>query len=172
VGMENSSSEKLEIERKFLLKCLPDTLCDREETVNIHQLYVTYKSENFRIREINWERNRRFPCPQYVLTRKTEIKPGVAREYEEDISYKRFCKYKNHATKELKKRRFKINQKNLIWEIDNYESPIKLIIAEIELPEENYPLIIPDFIQKSLIMEVTEFSEFKNYNLAMPVIKE
>jgi thiamine pyrophosphokinase len=58
--------------------------------------------------------------------------------------------------------------KNLKWEIDNFT--FKLVVAEIEIPDLQYPIQIPRFINDKVIYEVTNIPEFSNKNLAQPLI--
>ena len=41
-----------------------------------------------------------------------------------------------------------------------------LIIAEIEIPEQDYEVVIPDYIKKRVIIEVTGIKQFSNKNLS------
>ncbi|MCD7972440.1 MAG: CYTH domain-containing protein [Candidatus Azobacteroides sp.] len=62
----------------------------------------------------------------------------------------------------IEKIRYRIPQGELIWEVDEFLGDNKgLVVAELELPEENYPFIIPAWIGK----EVTSEGKYYNINL-------
>lgn len=159
-----NSTFHYEIERKFLLKQIPNL----EYVCNyyIEQIYVNYKNDEFRIREQIDGRNNTYT---HFLTKKEEVKIGVYKESEIIINSEEYEYYRNYGIKILHKQRQIYPINNLKWEIDIYNPPLRLLVGEIELPCENYELIIPNLIQNSIIMEVTKFPEFKNYNLAIPM---
>ncbi len=161
--------KNLEIERKFLLKQLPDV--EFENSKKIIQCYVWSKKKN------GYDRYResidvKTMKAKYFHTFKNRLKAGVQEEYEEEITEKKFYKYFNDENHDLyiEKDRHIYTKKGLTWEIDVFQD-MSLIIAEIELPEENYDLKIPKKINKEVIMEVTEFPQFYNSNLAFKVKK-
>lgn len=67
--------------------------------------------------------------------------------------------------------RHQIEDEGLIWEIDVYEGENKgLITVDIEIPQENYPLKFPDWVDKS--NEISGSSQYTNLNLGRkPFIK-
>jgi CYTH domain-containing protein len=150
---------ELEIERKFLLKSLPfvkgfDTVLD------IEQFYV--KGEpGFRVRKTTVRQTGKIT---YTHTIKKQLRPGTYEETEGEITEKEFEGFKAKAYKHIEKSRYVRKEGKLKWEIDVYQ--FKLIVAEVELPKEDYPLELPQFIKEVLIMEVTKFKEFTNKSLA------
>ena len=158
-------AEKLEIEKKFVLKSFPQTKRDKV-VKNIEQFYITMDDgRTARIRKtiMNGE------PPKYELTFKKKQSPGVYLEDETLITKEQYTEYQKKAKKFLKKKRILIKDDfNLIWEIDLYKN-IKLITAEVELTDINYNLQIPGFIQKVLIADVTGIKEFSNSSLAFKI---
>ncbi|MDJ0662514.1 MAG: CYTH domain-containing protein [Crocosphaera sp.] len=62
----------------------------------------------------------------------------------------------------IEKIRYKITQDNLVWEIDEFQGENKgLIIAEVELQNENQSINIPDWVGK----EVSHDPKYYNVNL-------
>ncbi len=62
----------------------------------------------------------------------------------------------------IEKIRYKITQDNLIWEIDEFQGENKgLIIAEVELQNENQTINIPDWVGE----EVSHDPKYYNVNL-------
>ncbi len=63
----------------------------------------------------------------------------------------------------IEKIRYQINHDNLIWEIDEFQGENQgLIIAEVELENENQIINIPDWVGE----EVSHDSRYYNVNLA------
>lgn len=62
----------------------------------------------------------------------------------------------------IEKRRHKIPHADLVWEIDEFAGANQgLILAEVELPDENHPLTLPDWIG----IEVSGDPRYYNVNL-------
>ncbi len=155
---------KLEIERRFLLKGLPNeiSLDDFDDTIRIWQYYLPngvrlrYQSSN-----INGSK--------YFHTEKTPTdNPMVDIELDYEISELEYHETYNNANGNVKsiwKTRYIKYVGDLKYEIDVFHYQT-LTIVEVELPSVDYPLTLPDFIQKNLLLEVTEMRQFKNINLA------
>ena len=68
----------------------------------------------------------------------------------------------------IEKTRYKIEWAGLIWEVDEFAGENQgLIVAEVELPDANHPLELPDWIGK----EVSDDSRYYNVNLAQHPFK-
>ena len=91
-------------------------------------------------------------------------------ETERVISEKGFIRFKNKSTVFIKKWRYLYPCGKLVWEIDVFDG-LNLIMAEVELPTENYKFKIPKFISDQLLLELTQFEQFSNKNLATKIIK-
>lgn len=155
----------LEIERKFLLKQVPFAYANTNG-LYIDQYYVHDEEGPFRIRQ-TYDSHRMV----YDKTHKEFLRNGVYRETIIDIQHDLFMTLKRKAHRRMEKTRLHAphTTDGLTWEIDVPYDPIKLVLAEIEMPIEDYGLIIPDFIQEVLIMEVTHLKEFTNYALSTPI---
>jgi CYTH domain-containing protein len=155
----------IEIERKFLLKSIPNK--EPDEIIQIFQWY--YKNEKG-----IWERVR--SCYSdingfyFIHTIKRNISPGVNEEDEKVITSQDFNdfikKCKTGQSRYISKERIIFIDGDLKWEVDVFNNGHHLIIAEVELPEENYPVVIPKFIKDKLLMEVTGMKQFGNRNLS------
>lgn len=165
----------VEIERKFLIKEYP-----HESTLHsvqkIKQGYLTTLGRNtVRVRTVKYTRGV-VREPQAFLTVKGRPRKGRLGkpEYEYLIP--------NDEAKEMmhdcgsriihKERSLFYCQHNLvsdaedllIWEIDRFKKKLKtLFVAEIELPKEGFPLILPSWVG----LEVTEDRAYKNKQLAI-----
>jgi len=66
--------------------------------------------------------------------------------------------------KPVKKMRYKIKHKGLVWEIDKYlEKNQGLITADVELPSKDYRIPFPEWVDGS--KEITNDSKYFNRNL-------
>jgi CYTH domain-containing protein len=158
----------IEIERKFLLKAMPDVL--PTEVVKIDQFY-------FKNKEGVWERVRQWNSSLYgkkwVHTIKTKISDFSNEEIEKDITkleyedFKKECRQNKSNSRYIKKERWIYPDGDLYWEVDIFKDKCHIIIAEIEIPSEDYDLDIPEFISKKTLLEVTGLKQFSNRSLSV-----
>jgi CYTH domain-containing protein len=156
----------IEIERKFLLKSIPDG--KPSETIKIKQWYL--KVDGI------WERARSMESNIYgikwVHTIKTRISDSSNIEEERDLSKDQFddfvkrCKGSKQNAKYITKQRRIYPDGELKWEVDIFSQKCHIIVAEIEIPTEDYDLQIPEFIQKKSLLEVTGMKQFSNRSLS------
>ena len=162
--------KKLEIEQKFLLKSLPwDKQPD--EIIEIDQFYLR--------KEGQWERARTWfsstgdKC--YIHTIKKSISKRVNIEDEKFLTkeefetFKSICFEKTSESRFIHKKRHIYHDGDLKWEVDQFGNGYKLIVAEIELPNEDYQVIVPAFILDVMLLEVTGLKQFSNRTLALPI---
>ena len=158
----------IEIERKFLLKAMPDVL--PTEVVKIDQFY-------FKNKECVWERVRQWNSNLYgkrwIHTIKTKISDFSNEEVEKDITkleyeeFKKGCRENKSNSRYIKKERWIYPDGDLYWEVDIFKDKCHIIIAEIEIPSEDYDLNIPEFISKKTLLEVTGQKLFSNRSLSV-----
>ena len=156
----------IEIERKFLLKSIPDR--KPIETIRIKQWYL--KVDGI------WERVRSMDSSlfgkKWVHTIKTKISEMSNLEEEREISKEEFedfikrCRLSGEISKYIAKERRVYPYGNLKWEVDLFSQKCHIIVAEIEIPTEDYDLQIPEFILKKSLMEVTGLKQFSTRNLS------
>ena len=156
----------IEIERKFLLKAIPDL--KPTEVIKIKQWYL--KIEGI------WERARSMDSNIYgikwVHTIKTRISDISNIEEEWDMSKDEFddfvkrCKSSKQNARFITKERRIYPDGELKWEVDVFSQKCHIIVAEIEIPTEDYELEIPEFIQKKSLLEVTGLKQFSNRSLS------
>jgi len=67
----------------------------------------------------------------------------------------------------VEKRRYKVREGELVWEIDVFEGR-DLVTAEVELPSPDaaLTLTLPDWLAHRVVRELTGDSAFSNLNLA------
>ncbi len=155
-------AKKLEIERKFLLKRVPDIKYSKVLHITQH-----YLKDGSRIRE-SWDESHRSDGTEvrkYYLTRKKKIAQGVYEEDERKISAKKFAKLSKKSLRVINKSRHILKSGKLKWEIDSFNG-ISLVTAEIELKNLYAGFKMPKAVAKELIMDVTEFPQFTNKSLS------
>ena len=65
----------------------------------------------------------------------------------------------------MRKHRYRVKHGDLLWEIDRFRDR-RLVLAEVELPAEDTPVEIPEWIGAVLVREVTGDPAYVNLNLA------
>lgn len=156
----------IEIERKFLLKAVPDL--KPTEVIKIKQWYL--KVEGI------WERARSMESSIYgikwVHTIKTRISDISNLEEEYEMTKKEFddfvkrCKSTKQNAKYITKERRIYPDGDRKWEVDVFSQKCHIIVAEVEIPSEDYELVIPEFIEKKNLLEVTGMKQFSNRSLS------
>ena len=156
----------IEIERKFLLKAIPDL--KPTEVIKIKQWYL--KVDGI------WERARSMDSNLYgikwVHTIKTRISDISNIEEEWDMNKDEFDDFVKHCKSSKQNARFITKERRIYpdgelkWEVDVFSQKCHIIVAEIEIPSEDYELEIPEFIQKKSLLEVTGLKQFSNRSLS------
>lgn len=156
----------LEIERKFLLKRLPDEKPD--EVIKMDQWYLKVGDVYERVRQRQWKSTGKI---DWIHTIKNYVDEMTNEEIEKLISpeeYHNFikkCKEPDSDSRYIQKRRLIYKNGNDTWEVDKFLE-VDVIIAEIEIPNKEYEVKLPNFIIDNLIYEVTGIKEFSNKNLS------
>lgn len=161
----------IEIERRFLVKSLPDfsdTAFNhiKIQKIFIEQIYLKSQNENeeLRIRKrsqwdsSNYYRTTKDRRGQWPIEKETSIS---ARDYLalQDL--------KDPQKDIIHKNRYCFVYENQYFELDHFIAPDRhkgKIILEIELTEENKEVKIPPFLE--VMKEITEDKSYSNYSLA------
>lgn len=161
---------KLEIERKFLLKAMPNK--EPDDVFLIDQYYLKNK-------EGIWERARTYHSEKsgdtYIHTIKKSVSKGVNIENEKELTKEQFEDFKNNClsgkfeSQFIKKVRHVYKEGDLKWEVDKFESGYTLIMAEIEIPKKNFKINFPNYISEVLLLEVTDLKQFSNRSLSLKI---
>lgn len=152
-----------EIERKWLLKSLPQTFgsdlyLDKE--LSIHQYY----KNDLRYRVTKDIYNVSFP--KYERIKKMSLSPGINVELDvTEIDIEEFNANRTGIFITKIRRVYREDKSNLRYEVDQFHR-INLIVLEVELPDINYEFDFPKSISKEIIIEVTKYKEFSNRSLA------
>lgn len=157
---------KIEIERKFLLKSIPEEI--PSEVIKIEQWYQKRNGVWERVRKCDSSSNGVY----FVHTIKKTISKGVNMEDEkmiEEEEYNSFvssCAISSNESRFITKERWVYPQGDLKWEVDIFHSGHHLVVAEIEIPTKTFKFEIPNFIGSKLLLEVTGMKQFSNKNLS------
>jgi CYTH domain-containing protein len=149
-----------EIERKFLLRTLPERA--REATsVEIDQGYLPGTRINERIRRMRSPEGARY-------YRTIKMGSGVERlELEEEIHETFFTTvWPLTRGARIFKRRYLLAEGDVVWEIDEFLDRSGLWLAEVELESVDQRVIIPDWLKPAIEREVTDESQYTNHALA------
>jgi CHAD domain-containing protein/CYTH domain-containing protein len=148
-----------EVERKFLLTGLPP-LTGAEGPVEIEQGYLPGQRLVERLRRIQTDDG-------VELVRTVKEGSGLARlEVEEPVTPDGFAQlWPLTEGRRLRKRRYRIVDGNLTWEIDQFLDR-ELVLAEVELSGQPVDVRIPGWLLPYVDREVTEESAYSNVNLA------
>lgn len=149
----------MEIERKYLLKGLPETMPGVQSLV-IEQGYLPGERLVERLRAVQVGERRTY-------YRTVKVGAGLVRsELEEETSDDVFRKmWPLTKGKRLTKRRHRVPNGEFTWEIDEFTDRT-LVLAEVELPEADTEVEIPGWLQPYLEREVTGEVEYLNSTLA------
>jgi len=146
----------IEIERKYVLKVLPEGLIDGRE---IRQGYLSVSDPEVRVRQIDG---------RYFVTRKTGA--GLSREESEAEVTEQVFSILWPATdgRRVEKVRYRIAAADgTIWEVDDYKGKLAgLVTAEVELPAEESVPQMPELLKNLVSAEVTDDARYKNKKLA------
>jgi CHAD domain-containing protein/CYTH domain-containing protein len=149
----------VEIERKYLLRKLPAE-ARGAPVVEIDQGYLPG--------EVLVERLRRVKTPagvQYVRTVKSG-KGLVRTELEESCTYATFkAMWPLTKGKRLRKRRYRLADAGHVWEIDEFLDR-RLVLAEVELTSARDEVVLPDWLARCTVREVTAEPEYLNHTLS------
>ena len=160
--MDPADLPSLEIERKYLLDGLPPIPPDAQA----HRMEQGYADPG---------RLRRVVGPDGAVTYTHTIKTGVGlvrTETEREISHEEFeSLWPRTAGRRLTKTRYRINDGDLVWEIDDYDR-IDLVLAEVELPSPKTQVTVPPWLAQHVVREVTDDPDYQNYELALRLNKK
>jgi adenylate cyclase len=150
-----SPKESVEIERRFLIEAESIPNLRNFKYTEIHQAYVPCNGIVVRIRTAD---------ENAYLTMKGPKKGASSDEFEYEIPFKDAQKLiRKYCNLKLSKRRYVIPHGDLKIELDLFKDNLRgLVIAEIEIPDENYPLEIPEWFGR----EITHDHEYTNIKLA------
>ena len=165
--MEPSSSPPLEIERKYLIRMPDRELLDRlcASRWEITQFYTADGLRGRRIREGD--------AVTYVETRKQYVSDLVRIEEEREISqaeYEALFARRDPKRRVLEKTRWRIPYLGQTVEVDVFPFWTDRAFCEVELPGEDAPVSLPDWL--TVVREVTHERRYTNKALTKRIPRE
>ena len=159
-----SAREGLEIERKYLLRFVPEAARDGR-WLDIAQGYLPGSRLQERIRRVSIHHGSGRKDVHFYRT--VKLGEGISRtEVEEETTEAIFlAMWPLTKRRRLRKRRFEVDVDGRTWEIDEFRNR-DLVLAEIELDSDDDEVTFPDWLAPAVQREVTGQPEFLNINLA------
>jgi len=159
-----SAREGLEIERKYLLRFVPEAARDGR-WLDIAQGYLPGSRLQERIRRVSIHHASGRKDVHFYRT--VKLGEGISRtEVEEETTEAIFlAMWPLTKRRRLRKRRFEVDVDGRTWEIDEFRNR-DLVLAEIELDSDDDEVTFPDWLAPAVQREVTGQPEFLNINLA------
>jgi CYTH domain-containing protein len=156
----NAAARDREIERKYLLKGLPEAVAGAP-SLEFDQGYIPGIRINERIR-----RARGADDVKYYRTMKTGS--GIDRFEIEEETTQEFFEAVWPLTRGARvwKRRYLVPDRDVIWEIDEFLDRDGMWLAEVELERIDQEVVIPDWLAPVLVREVTTEKGYTNRALA------
>ena len=155
------AAPEVEIERKYLLRALPRAL--RGATpAEIEQGYLPGERLRERVRRVVRDGRER-------LVRTVKLGAGVSRiEVEEETTRELFdVLWPATRARRVRKRRYAVPEGELTWEVDEFTDRA-LVLAEVELPAPDTPVVFPSWLATYVVREVTDDPAYLNSTLAKP----
>jgi predicted NAD-dependent protein-ADP-ribosyltransferase YbiA (DUF1768 family)/CYTH domain-containing protein len=183
---QEPTTTEIEIERRFLLKSIPPLKYSAEykieqyymplEDGKVERVRALYTIEGQLTNTFGQVQGDNVVKRKYIHTIKKPTDGLGMIETERFLDLIEFTLFKDKSDRAIYKTRYVLPHSNvqptaadkkhdLKWEIDKFDS-MDLAIAEIEIPSEDYELVIPDSIKPYIIMEITGMKQFSNSNLA------
>lgn len=154
----------LEIERKFLLSSVP-AIPLPTTAIRVHQTYLVGQENSRRVRRWQYAGSSSSDT-LFFYTEKTGT--GAQRiEHEKRITVSQYLdlvEQRIPGSFDIVKTRHCFSWNNQYFELDIFESPVSLVVLEIELTEESDVVILPPFIQDAL--DVTDDPRYTNASIA------
>jgi CYTH domain-containing protein len=150
----------IECERKDLLSALPIRAL-AAPSVEIEQGWLPGKTLRERIRRTSDQDGDRY-------FRTVKLGSGVERiEIEEETTAEIFAAmWPLTRGCRISKRRYLVPDGDLVWEVDQFADR-DLVLAEVELESGEQEVSLPEWLQPSVVREVTEDPAYLNLSLAM-----
>lgn len=168
----NEPMTQLEIERKFLLRSVP-VFPARTVVRLIEQGYLPEPSHHDtgepNLPGVSEGRLRRQVHADGTIKFTNTIKKGmglVRTEVERELDRASFERaWPATDGRRLRKMRYLVREGELVWAVDVFEG-VALILAEVELPAEDAPSPMPEWLANCVVREVTGEPAYQSYALA------
>ena len=157
--LAHRSGSDVEIERKFLLRALPEQVA-RVAPKEIDQGYLPGERLVERVRRVRVDGTERYfrTVKLGAGVRRTEVEEATTRELFDAL-------WPLTAGRRVQKRRYVVPDGALEWEIDDFADR-DLVLAEVELPSADAGVEVPAWLAPLVVRDVTDEAEFVNARLA------
>ena len=144
--------QEIEIERKWLLKTLPEV--EYDAVIQIEQYYKDY---------LRYRKEVNNGVETFYCIKKEKLQPGVNRETWQDCTKDDFYFNYPREEKAIKKTRYVLVYEGHDLEIDVFDNG--LVMMEIEVKSLSEAIQIPQIIHTQIEKEVTGDPDYSNYQL-------
>ncbi len=151
-GNYQPAQQEIEIERKWLLKALPEV--EYNAVIKIEQYYKDY---------LRYRKEVNNGIETFICIKKEKIQPGVNREIWQDCTMDDFYFNYPREEKAIKKTRYVLVYEGHDLEIDVFDNG--LVMMEIEVKSLSEPIQIPQIVHAQIEKEVTGDPDYSNYQL-------
>jgi CYTH domain-containing protein len=169
-GGTSNIGGRAEIERVFLLRAMP-SIPGSPEPLRIEQGYFPRRIMNPPEGMLLEGRLRRTIMPDGATVFHHTIKRGggrVRHEIEREISREDFERdWPRTDPVRITKSRYCREEGGVVWEVDVFDRPAGLVMAEVELPRADAKIVIPEWINRVLAREVTDDPFHTNFAIAL-----
>lgn len=137
-----------------------------KETISIEQFYLPIDEKIDGV--IRYRKSYTFGNPEVTFEKiiKQKISAGINKETDMFVTGSEYMEMLYKRDRNIAKTRSIFYFNDLKFEVDKFYS-LNLIICEIELKDIEQEIIFPDEIKKEILLEITSFTQFSNYNLAL-----
>jgi hypothetical protein len=169
----------LEIEKKWLMKEVPDFTSLGFKSQGVVQITQTYLNENERLRATTSEWGRKVIYQHFT---KTRVGVGSCVEALTDITQEEYEERWRTGIKQVRKSRetWLDPSTGLYYELDQLKffqaNRVNVILLEVEfqdkyktMEEVNANFVLPDAIDNCMLFDATDNAKMSNYALAYPV---
>ncbi len=166
--MKQEMNGHLEIERRYLLSALPEF---PPNVISVEMRQGYYKDDDgklVRLRQAKWPAGSKANRESAIYTRTIKEGSGLVRQEWQKTIDKAAFDQDWPLTKNwwLRKTRHRVMlNTNTEWVIDSYPD-YDVILAEIEFEDPAMEIVVPDWIAKVCVREVTEEPRYSNASIA------
>lgn len=154
---------KIEHERRFVLSRLPDPA----EASTVTHITQVYMRDGSRLRRSVSMTGTGPQAPKYERIVKRSVGTASATETDVDgANEAEFNRALDEGLPSVSKVRRTYPHGGLVWEVDEFEHPFRLVIAEVELERPDAPLATHPTISRMVVAEVTGTGAASNAALA------
>jgi len=155
-----SENTNIEIERRFILRNVPNGVIKNSTALSIEQFYAPSDKGAIRYRCTSCKGH----DDKFEKIIKLPVSKGINTEQDFPVTKESFYKEVNNDMRHIAKTRYVLHY-GMKFEVDVFQD-FSLIILEVELKSLDEKIIFPEWLEKEIIAEITGMKEFSNFNMA------